>query len=100
LLIDCTKVTLYETFEEWIEKISTKDPIGTPKPTPYILGNYKGFSRLLAVGEASELNIYLPAGKDEAFVLGLYPATSEGLKNAISLLSTLDISGKNSCSST
>lgn len=92
-----------QTFEQWLsDRINVygtsaaPTPLTTTVPSPYTLGRYSGVSFLISGYGPNALEIALPINGSVA-VIGLIPADSPTLPEAVSMLSTLNVSDVETC---
>jgi hypothetical protein len=101
--ISTTMLKSGQSFEDWLSGWSAPKTPGVilppPDYQPYTLGKYEGVSRLVSNDTGGTLEIILPLNDGRVVVIGVSPADSPSLSDALSILSTLDVSGTDSCSS-
>jgi hypothetical protein len=106
--IELTHVTLSEgqSFDTWVQVAYTSATLNTVNPIPvtvtqlepYQLGAYQGYA--FGATDAGGLNtqtIYLNLGAGKAIAIGLDPANSSALQDALQILETLNASGGATC---
>ncbi len=98
--IEFAQVKAGQTFEQWYSDLVARMAPDAPTPYPYELGKHKGYAQDLQGDEVGSMVITLPRGDGGVVLIGLMPANSPALSDALKMLSTLDISGSDVCSST
>ena len=91
-----------KSFDQWLSERRALEEASIPisltlsEPYSYTLGYYQGVSYTIAGGDEKSLSIKLNGGS-KVIDIGLIPAQSLAIDEALSILSTLDISGKDNC---
>jgi hypothetical protein len=95
--ISSTKLKPDQSFEQWLSDWAVPKTEGVVLPPaeyqPYTLGKYDAVSRLVSNDTGGSLEIILPLPDDRIVVIGVSPADSSAISDALSVLSTLDATG-------
>ena len=91
-----------KSFDQWLSERRALEATSAPitltlsEPYSYTLGNYHGVAYTAAGYGEESLSIKLNGGS-KVIDIGLSPTKSLATDEALSILSTLDISGKDTC---
>jgi hypothetical protein len=95
--ISSTELKPDQSFEKWLSEWAAPKTEGVILPPaeyqPYTLGKYNGVSRLVSNDTGGSLEIILSLSDGRVIVIGISPADSSSLPDALSILSTLDATG-------
>jgi len=88
-----------QSFQQWVahwitveaspSPDSSMPPATATEPQPYTLGHYEGIA-FFVTGQLRVMEIVLPWGDKGVMVIGLMPADSSAISEALSMLSTID----------
>jgi len=98
--IGAGKLPAGQSFEQWLSDwltYRTVEEFPGPRPTatepmPYQLGRYEGVTFFRTGLDYTSMEIVLPLSDERVMAIGLVPADSPALSEALLMLSTLDVS--------